>query len=111
MNAIGDAGPAKVVFLLHLGPLPTPVTHYVVTFSKEVTFWPCLSASVLGSLPSNVMTVLFGENIKGIAAILSGEKTDTTQVWRCETMRGGWAPGLKEQRRPMCNAMHPLFFS
>mmetsp|Transcript_37518 Transcript_37518/g.110895 ORF Transcript_37518/g.110895 Transcript_37518/m.110895 type:complete len:669 (-) Transcript_37518:661-2667(-) len=80
LSAVKDAGPAKVVFLLHLGPLPTPLTHYLVTFSKEITFWPALIASTLGSLPSNVMAVLFGDNIKGLAAIFNGEEVNKTQL-------------------------------
>lgn len=65
--AVKHAGQFKVVLLLNLGPIPKLVTHYLIAFPVDITFWPALLASVLGCLPGNVLAVLFGRNIKGLS--------------------------------------------
>jgi uncharacterized membrane protein YdjX (TVP38/TMEM64 family) len=46
----------------------------------SVPFFPYISASTLGSIPEVLLNVIFGQNIRGIADMLRGEKLPPTQL-------------------------------
>lgn len=70
--SIKDAGQFRVILLLQLSPFPSEISQYIIGLPVEVTFWPAFAASMLGSLPGNVLTLVFGRNLQSISAILSG---------------------------------------
>ena len=71
--AVNEVGPFKVVLLLQLSPFPSEITQYIIGIPSEVTFLPAFVASMIGSLPGNILTLIFGRNLQSISAILKGD--------------------------------------
>lgn len=57
-----------------------PLSPTVMAVPQSLTFMPYIMGSILGQLPGNVLGVYFGKNIKGLGAMLRGEKTSPGQI-------------------------------
>lgn len=71
--AVNSAGQFKVVLLLQLSPFPSEVTQYIIGVPKEITFLPSFVASMIGTLPGIVLSLVFGRSFSGISAVLKGD--------------------------------------
>mmetsp|Transcript_28164 Transcript_28164/g.71797 ORF Transcript_28164/g.71797 Transcript_28164/m.71797 type:complete len:561 (-) Transcript_28164:1472-3154(-) len=77
---VRKAGPFKTVLVVRLGPVPYSITNYLMAVPEDMTFIKYMAASIPGKMPSNVLSVIFGRNLKGLAALLKGEHLPASQI-------------------------------
>lgn len=70
--AVKEAGPAKTVFLMRLGPAPYALLNYAAALAPTIPFWTYLGASVVGHIPDTCLHLAVGAGAKGLAAAIEG---------------------------------------
>ena len=71
-TAVKEAGPAKTVFLMRLGPAPYALLNYAAALAPDVPFWSYLGASIIGHVPDTCVHLSVGAAAKGLAAAIEG---------------------------------------
>jgi uncharacterized membrane protein YdjX (TVP38/TMEM64 family) len=70
--AVKEAGPARTVLLMRLGPAPYALLNYAAALAPTVPFWTYLGASVVGHIPDTCVHLSVGAAAKGLAAAIEG---------------------------------------
>lgn len=59
------------MLLMRLGPFPHGLLNYISATSRDITFWPYIWGSFIGSIPDVVIQVFVGTSVDGLTDIFS----------------------------------------